>query len=241
MGFQIFLFIGLVTLTLGVWANFQIHSTLRRYLRIRTPAWVNVSNMTHELLTQAKVARVRVEPLSSLADDHYDALKRRLRFSDPTGYSIGEFAMAAQETGLAIEHVKTPLIFWSFWGLSALAKIVATAVAIGLLLGLLLQFLPILGVFSGRFPEDFMSNCLQIYVLCALATLPMAYLRWQINTQILPQLTSLPEMKSEPTPSELNYLKHMMSLLIWKDMRDVTLVLPGIITSIKDWVTQPRR
>lgn len=92
-----------------------------------------------------------------------------------------------------------------------------------------------------RLPDNFMNSCLLIYILCVLATLPMAYLRWQINLQTLPQLKTLPEMKSEPTPEELRQLTHMMHLLIWRDMKDVSLVLPGIITSIKDWFTQSGR
>lgn len=240
MSLQSLLLLALLALTAGFWINFQIASLLRRYLRLRTATWVNVSNLAKELLAQEKIVNVKIEVLSSMADDHYDALKRRLRLSDPTGHSIGEFAMAAQETGLVIEQTRVPFMFWPIWICTALAKMVATVAAFGLMLSIFRE-VPVLGAFLWALPENLLLFSIVAYVLCVLATLPMVYLRWQVNLQILPRLRKLPEMKSEPSAEELKQLARLMNLLIWRDLKDVALILPGILTSIKDWLTQPRR
>lgn len=240
MSFEGLFLLALLALTAGFWINFQITSLLRRYLRLRTATWVNVSNLAQELLAQEKIVNVKIEVLSSMADDHYDALKHRLRLSDPTGHSMGEFAMAAQETGLAIEQARMPLTFWPIWIFTALAKMVATVAVFGLMLSVIRE-VPVLGALLWALPENLLLFSLVAYVLCALATLPMVYLRWQVNLQILPKLRKLPEMKSEPSAEELEQLARLMNVLIWRDLKDVALVLPGILTSIKDWLTQPRR
>ena len=241
VSFQILLLLAAVALTAGFWTNFQIITLMRRYLRVRTSTWINVSNLATELLASQKIAGVKIEPLSSMVDDHYDVLRRRLRLSDPTGHSIAELAMTAQETGLVIQQVQNPVLFWPFWGLVALAKLAATIAAIGILLSLL-QWVPFFGLALLRvLPENLTTMGLFTYAWCALATLPMAYLRWQTNLQMLSLLRKLPEMKSEPSEEEMKQLSHMMNTLVWRDVKDVALVLPGIITSIKDWLTQPRR
>ncbi|MBI1742311.1 zinc metallopeptidase [Candidatus Acetothermia bacterium] len=241
MSFPLLLLLALIALTAGFWTNFQISTLMRRYSRVRTPTWVNVSNLATELLAAQKIASVKIEPLSSMVDDHYDVLRRRLRLSDPTGYSIAEFAMTAQETGLVIQQAQNPVLFWPFWGLAALAKLAATVAAIGILVSLL-QWVPFFGLALLRaLPENLTTLSLFTYMWCVLATLPMASLRWQTNLQTLPLLKKLPEMKSEPSAEEMKQLAQMMNTLVWRDLKDVALVLPGIITSIKDWLTQPRR
>jgi Zn-dependent membrane protease YugP len=237
MDSQGWLLLALSALTIGFWLNLQINGLMRRYLRVRTATWVNVSHLAKVLLDQKKITHVKIEPLSSMIDDHYDAFRRRLRLSDPTGHSIAEFAMTAQETGLVIQQVENSILFWLAWGLSALARLAATLSGIGLLLGIVQG----LGFWLGMVPVNLWEVSWRAYLGCVLAALPMTYVRWQVSGRILSLLSNLPEMNGDPSEQELRELSQMMNALIWRDLKDIALVLPGIVTSIKDWLTQPRR
>jgi hypothetical protein len=245
--FSWWVLLALGALTIGFWVNHQISYQMRRFMRVRTAAWLNVSYVATELPSQVQIPRIETETLSGDVDDYYDPLRRKLRLSNPAGNSIAEFAMIAQETGLLIQHQQALLLFMPIWGIAALAKLVALAAAIILGLGLL-AFVPFIGypIRSLMAALDWdlataFSYSLAGYVLSVLATLPMATLRWQTNHKIFKLLAKLPGTNAAPTPEEIRQFSHMMKLLIWRDLRDVALVWPGIFAWIRDRLSPRRR
>ncbi len=113
----------LVSMVLGIYAQFKVQSTYSRYSRVPSRRGLTGAQVAYEVLMRAgsedwavlREARgevttrsVRIELASGVLSDHYDPIHRVLRLS-PDVYnstSLAACGIAAHESGHAIQHAK---------------------------------------------------------------------------------------------------------------------------------------
>lgn len=91
---------------LALYAQQKVRSTFAKYSRVRASTYKTGADIARELLAQAGLHDVPVERIGGQLSDHYDPRKRIMRLSPEVygGSSIAALAVAAHETGHAIQH-----------------------------------------------------------------------------------------------------------------------------------------
>lgn len=95
-------------LLFALWAQHKVQSTFRKYLQVPSRAGRTGAQVARELLARAGLHDVAVEQVSGHLTDHYDPRSRRVRLSPDVyqGTSIASLAVAAHETGHALQHAR---------------------------------------------------------------------------------------------------------------------------------------
>jgi Zn-dependent membrane protease YugP len=91
---------------LSIYAQFKISSSYKRYSKIRSQSGLTGAQTARSLLNSNGLYDVRVERVGGRLSDHYDPRTRVINLSDDVyqGTSLSSVAVAAHETGHALQH-----------------------------------------------------------------------------------------------------------------------------------------
>ncbi|EHQ91465.1 zinc metallopeptidase [Desulfosporosinus youngiae] len=91
---------------LSLYAQFKISSSYKRYSKIRSQSGLTGAQVARGILKSNGLYDVRVEPIGGRLSDHYDPRTRIIRLSEDVfhGSSLSSIAVAAHETGHALQH-----------------------------------------------------------------------------------------------------------------------------------------
>lgn len=89
-----------------IYAQYKVHSTFQRYLRVPVSSGLTGAQVARHLLDRAGIHDVRIETVNQDLADHYDPRHKVLRLSPRVyhGSSIASLGVAAHEAGHAIQH-----------------------------------------------------------------------------------------------------------------------------------------
>lgn len=96
----------LPALILGLWAQFKVQSSYRKYSQVRSMIGLSGSQIARRMLDMNGLYNVSVEMVQGFLSDHYDPSKRVLRLSPDVyqGNSLAAAGVAAHEAGHALQH-----------------------------------------------------------------------------------------------------------------------------------------
>lgn len=91
---------------LAMIAQARVQTTFNKYSRVASRSYKTGASVARELLDEAGLGNVRIEMVRGRLSDHYDPRARVVRLSPDVygGRSIASLAVAAHETGHAIQH-----------------------------------------------------------------------------------------------------------------------------------------
>lgn len=91
---------------LSMYAQFRISSAYGHYSEVRSRSGMTGSQAARAILNDNALYDVRVEPIGGRLSDHYDPRTRVVRLSEDVYYgnSLSSVAVAAHETGHALQH-----------------------------------------------------------------------------------------------------------------------------------------
>ncbi len=131
----------LVTLAIGLLAQWHVKRTYSRHLRTPTVGGYTGAEAAQAILQQAGITNVSIYEHEELLGDHYDPKHRRLVLSSANyhGTSAAALGVAAHECGHAIQHKQAygPLEL-------RMAAVGVTGIA-----SQLVMWIPLLGMFTG--------------------------------------------------------------------------------------------
>lgn len=96
----------LPALLLGLWAQFKVQSSFRKYSTVRSSVGLSGAEIARRMLDMSGLYDVKVEQVQGFLSDHYDPTSRTLRLSPPVyrGNSLAAAGVAAHEAGHALQH-----------------------------------------------------------------------------------------------------------------------------------------
>ena len=91
---------------LALWAQWRVHSTYRRYLKVGTQTGLTGFEAARRVLDAQGLHDVRIEAVQGDLTDHYDPRDRTLRLSQRNyqSRSVAAVGVAAHEAGHALQH-----------------------------------------------------------------------------------------------------------------------------------------
>lgn len=91
---------------LSIYAQFRISSAYKRYSKIRSQTGLTGAQTARTFLNSNGLYDVRVERIGGRLSDHYDPRTRVINLSEEVyqGTSLASVAVAAHETGHALQH-----------------------------------------------------------------------------------------------------------------------------------------
>jgi Zn-dependent membrane protease YugP len=91
---------------LSLYAQFKISSSYKHYSKIRSQSGLTGAQAARTILNSNGLYDVRVEPIQGQLSDHYDPRTRVIKLSEDVyrGNSLSSIAVAAHETGHALQH-----------------------------------------------------------------------------------------------------------------------------------------
>ncbi len=91
---------------LSAWASWATRHRFETWSRVPIQSGATGESVARYLLDQNGLSSVRVVPVRGALSDHYDPRERVVRLSEPVyfGRSVSSTAVAAHETGHAIQH-----------------------------------------------------------------------------------------------------------------------------------------
>ena len=107
-GYFSYLLYMLPALLLGIWAQFKVQSTFKKYSRIGNSRNITGAQAARMVLDRNNLPHVRVEHISGNLTDHYDPRAQVIRLSDTVyqSASIGAIGVAMHEAGHAVQHAE---------------------------------------------------------------------------------------------------------------------------------------
>lgn len=102
----LYLLFSLPALALGLWAQFKVQRSFRKYAEVPTARRVTGAGVARQILDENGLHDVRVERVQGFLSDHYDPRVRTLRLSPDVydGASLSAAGVAAHEAGHALQH-----------------------------------------------------------------------------------------------------------------------------------------
>ena len=91
---------------LSLYAQWKISSSYKKYSKIRSQSGLTGAQTARELLNSNGLYDIRVERIGGRLSDHYDPRTRVINLSEDVyqGNSLASVAVAAHETGHALQH-----------------------------------------------------------------------------------------------------------------------------------------
>lgn len=91
---------------LSIYSQIKISAAFRRYSRVPSRKGLNGAHIARMILQSQGLYDVRIEPVRGRLSDHYDPRTRVVRLSEDiySGTSLAAVAVAAHETGHALQH-----------------------------------------------------------------------------------------------------------------------------------------
>jgi Zn-dependent membrane protease YugP len=104
----VFLICTVVPLLFGLWAQFQVRSTFKRYSQVATASGMTGAQAAAAVLRSASVDGVSIRPVAGRLSDHYDPRSRTLNLSEDVGQAatVAALGVAAHEAGHAVQDAR---------------------------------------------------------------------------------------------------------------------------------------
>ena len=165
--FSIFLII--VAMVLGIWAQSRVSSAFNEYSKIRTTSNLTGAEVARQILDSAQIHDVDVVQIDGMLGDHYDPTTKRLCLSSEVYNtpSVAAAGIAAHETGHAIQHAKAYAPLKLRMMVVPATQLVSQALPYIIMGGLVFRFLPVL--------LELGAICYGVLTLFQLITLPVEF------------------------------------------------------------------
>jgi uncharacterized protein len=109
----VFLICTVVPLLFGLWAQFQVKSTFKRYSQVATASGMTGAQAADAVLRNSGVTGVGIQPVAGQLSDHYDPRTKTLNLSEDVGgaATVAALGVAAHEAGHAVQDARgyTPM------------------------------------------------------------------------------------------------------------------------------------
>jgi Zn-dependent membrane protease YugP len=104
----IFLVCSIIPLLFGLWAQFKVKSTFKRYSQVPTANGINGAQAAEAVLRNEGVQGVGIRPVAGQLSDHYDPRSKTLNLSEDVGVaaSVAAVGVAAHEAGHAVQDAR---------------------------------------------------------------------------------------------------------------------------------------
>jgi Zn-dependent membrane protease YugP len=104
----VFLVCSVVPLLFGLWAQFQVKSTFKRYSQVPVASGMTGAQAAEAVLRTAGVSGVGIRPVDGQLSDHYDPRSKTLNLSRDVGMeaSVAALGVAAHEAGHAVQDAR---------------------------------------------------------------------------------------------------------------------------------------
>ncbi len=104
-GYGIYLLFSLPALLLGLWAQFKVQNSFRKYSQVRTYTGLTGAEVARRMLDSNGLNNVKVEQVAGMLSDHYDPRAKVLRLSQGVyaSNSVAAAGIAAHEAGHAVQ------------------------------------------------------------------------------------------------------------------------------------------
>jgi uncharacterized protein len=101
----VFLICSVIPLLFGLWAQFQVKSTFKRYSQVPVTSGMTGAQAAEAVLRNAGVSGVGIRPIEGQLSDHYDPRSKTLNLSTDVGMeaSVAALGVAAHEAGHAVQ------------------------------------------------------------------------------------------------------------------------------------------
>ncbi len=103
-----YLFLIILPMLLGLWAQFRVKGAFSKYSQIQASSNITGAEAAREILAAAQINDVEVMEINGMLGDHYDPSNKRLCLSTDVYRtpSIAALGIAAHEAGHAIQHAR---------------------------------------------------------------------------------------------------------------------------------------
>lgn len=101
-----FLFLIIVPILVGLWAQAKVSSAYSHYSKVRSNSGITGKDAAAAVMRSAGITDVDIVPIDGTLSDHYDPSRKVLALSRDNffGTSIAALGVAAHEAGHAIQH-----------------------------------------------------------------------------------------------------------------------------------------
>ncbi|MCD8239467.1 MAG: zinc metallopeptidase [Clostridiales bacterium] len=157
---------------LSMYSQFKVNSTFKKYSKVASRRGYTGADVARQLLYNAGITDVVVEPIKGSLTDHYDPKSKKLRLSEPvySSYSIAALGVAAHETGHAIQdnvgYVPLKIRTGIYPAVNFSSKLAMPLIILGLIIGSFSRFYSI---------ALFGALLYAVVVLFQLVTLPVEF------------------------------------------------------------------
>src|SRR3954470_20261577 len=104
----VFLICTVIPLLFGLWAQFQVKSTFKRYSQVATASGMTGAQAAEAVLRDSSVTGVSIRPVAGQLSDHYDPRSKTLNLSEDVGQAatVAALGVAAHEAGHAAQDAQ---------------------------------------------------------------------------------------------------------------------------------------
>ena len=104
----VFLVCTVIPLLFGLWAQFKVRSTFKRYSQVPTASGMTGAQAAEAVLRNSGVSGVGIRPVAGQLSDHYDPRSKTLNLSEDVGgaASVAALGVAAHEAGHAVQDAR---------------------------------------------------------------------------------------------------------------------------------------
>jgi Zn-dependent membrane protease YugP len=104
----VFLLCTVVPLLFGLWAQFKVKSTFKRYSQVPTASGMTGAQAAEAVLRNSGVTGVGIRPVPGQLSDHYDPRSKTLNLSEDVGIAatVAALGVAAHEAGHAVQDAR---------------------------------------------------------------------------------------------------------------------------------------
>jgi Zn-dependent membrane protease YugP len=104
----VFLVCSIIPLLFGLWAQFKVKSTFKRYSQVPTANGFTGAQAAEAVLRKEGVQGVGIRPVAGQLSDHYDPRSKTLNLSEDVGVaaSVAAVGVAAHEAGHAVQDAR---------------------------------------------------------------------------------------------------------------------------------------
>jgi Zn-dependent membrane protease YugP len=104
----LFIICSVPPLLFGLWAQFQVKRTFKRYSEVATASGMTGAQAADAVLRASGVQGVSIRPVAGRLSDHYDPRSRTLNLSEDVGQAatVAALGVAAHEAGHAVQDAQ---------------------------------------------------------------------------------------------------------------------------------------
>jgi Zn-dependent membrane protease YugP len=104
----IFLICSVVPLLFGLWAQFQVKSTFKRYSQVGVASGMTGAQAAEAVLRDSGVSGIGIRPVAGQLSDHYEPRSKTLNLSEDVGgaATVAALGVAAHEAGHAVQDAR---------------------------------------------------------------------------------------------------------------------------------------